>query len=86
LQKDDDLILASGVPSWTNCPLSTQASELGLILHILRLLPRNSSITFYTKHQYTSLFSNFCYSSPERRVRSPYTSFGWLFIAVLPTP
>uniref|UniRef100_U9UUU1 Uncharacterized protein n=1 Tax=Rhizophagus irregularis (strain DAOM 181602 / DAOM 197198 / MUCL 43194) TaxID=747089 RepID=U9UUU1_RHIID len=78
LQRDDDLILASGVLSWINCPLSTQASELGLILHSLH----SSSSAFIN----TSLFQTFATPLLNDMFGLPYTSFGWPFIAAPPTP
>ncbi|PKY57186.1 hypothetical protein RhiirA4_478085 [Rhizophagus irregularis] len=70
IQRDEDTsILASGSFLWTNGPLSPQASELGFIFQVLRLLPSKCSITFYSTHPYTSLYTEFCGSSPERRVR-----------------
>ncbi|CAB4419457.1 unnamed protein product [Rhizophagus irregularis] len=67
----DNLILVSDSFLWTNGPLSPQASELGFILQVLRLLPTNCSIDFYSVHSYAAFYENFIGSSPERRVRSP---------------
>ncbi|CAB4432725.1 unnamed protein product [Rhizophagus irregularis] len=72
IQRDDDsFILESGSFLWTNGPISPQASELGFILQVLRLLPRNGSINFYSVHLYASLYEQFKGFSPERRVRFP---------------
>ncbi|PKY63249.1 hypothetical protein RhiirA4_491549, partial [Rhizophagus irregularis] len=72
IQRDDDsFILESGSFLWTNGPISPQASELGFILQVLRLLPRNCSINFYSVHLYASLYEQFKGFSPERRVRFP---------------
>ncbi|PKY49779.1 hypothetical protein RhiirA4_465896 [Rhizophagus irregularis] len=72
IQRDEDnLILVSGSFLWINGPLSPQASELGFILQVLRLLPTNCSINFYSVHSYATLYENFSGSSPERHVRSP---------------
>ncbi|CAB4431599.1 unnamed protein product [Rhizophagus irregularis] len=68
---DDDFILVSDSFLWTNGPISSQASELGFIFQVLRLLPRNCSINFYSVHSYASLYEQFSGSSPERRVRFP---------------
>ncbi|CAB4437130.1 unnamed protein product [Rhizophagus irregularis] len=56
---------------WTNGPISSQASELGFIVQVLRLLPNNCSINFYSTHLYATLYEDFSGSSPERRVRLP---------------
>ncbi|CAB4409470.1 unnamed protein product [Rhizophagus irregularis] len=70
IQRDEDaFILASGSFLWTHGPLSPQASELGFILQVLRLLPSKCSITFYSSLSYSSLYTEFCGSSSERRVR-----------------
>ncbi|PKY62392.1 hypothetical protein RhiirA4_488792 [Rhizophagus irregularis] len=71
IQRDEDsFILASGSFLWTNGPLMPQALELGFILQVLRLLPNECSITFYSAHSYFSMYTEFCGSSSERRVRS----------------
>ncbi|PKY55132.1 hypothetical protein RhiirA4_474391 [Rhizophagus irregularis] len=76
IQRDDDaFILASGSFLWTNGPISSQASELGFIFQVLRLLPNNCSINFYSTHLYATLYEDFSGSSPERRVSAdPYLS------------
>ncbi|PKY60691.1 hypothetical protein RhiirA4_484665 [Rhizophagus irregularis] len=52
-----------------------QPSELGFILQVLRLLPSNCSINFYSVHPYATLYENFAGSSPEQRVSAdPYLS------------
>ncbi|CAB4413296.1 unnamed protein product [Rhizophagus irregularis] len=72
IQRDDDsFILESGSFLWTDGPISPQASELGFILQVLRLLPSNCSINFYSVHSYASLYKQFSGLSPERRVRFP---------------
>ncbi|CAB4411429.1 unnamed protein product [Rhizophagus irregularis] len=72
IQRDDDaFILGSGSFLWTNGPISPQALELGFIFQVLRLLPSNCSINFYSTHSYASLYEQFSGSSPERRVRFP---------------
>ncbi|CAB4431674.1 unnamed protein product [Rhizophagus irregularis] len=68
---DDDFILVSGSFLWTNGPVSPQASELGFIFQVLRLLPNNCSINLYSTHPYDSLYEQFRSSSYERRVRFP---------------
>ncbi|PKY61362.1 hypothetical protein RhiirA4_486231 [Rhizophagus irregularis] len=71
IQRDEDsFILASGSFLWTNGPVLPQALELGFILQVLRLLPNECSITFYSAHSYSSMYTEFCGSSSERRVRS----------------
>ncbi|CAB4407463.1 unnamed protein product [Rhizophagus irregularis] len=59
VQIDESLILASGVFSWSNGPTSPQASELGFILRVLRMLPQKSVIIFYVSRPYDSIFSSF---------------------------
>ncbi|CAB4405832.1 unnamed protein product [Rhizophagus irregularis] len=72
IQRDDDaFILGSGSFLWTNGPISPQASELGFIFQVLRLLPSNCSINFYSTHSYAFLYEQFSGSSSERRVRFP---------------
>ncbi|PKY62754.1 hypothetical protein RhiirA4_489804, partial [Rhizophagus irregularis] len=81
LQRDDDLILSSGTFSWTDGPVSPQSSELGFILRVLQILPRSSSVKFYSKCPYDSIFSFFQRSSAERRVRFPYYVL-WMAISI----
>ncbi|PKY57036.1 hypothetical protein RhiirA4_477810 [Rhizophagus irregularis] len=81
VQRDDDLILSSGTFSWTDGPDSPQSSELGFILRVLQILPRNSSVKFYSKRPYDSIFSSFQRSSAERRVRFPYYVL-WMAISI----
>ncbi|PKY61331.1 hypothetical protein RhiirA4_431746, partial [Rhizophagus irregularis] len=81
VQRDDDLILSSGSFSWTNGPVSPHSSELGYILRILQLLPRHSSVNFYSTRSYNSMFSSFQRSSAERRVRLPYYVL-WMAISI----
>ncbi|PKY60472.1 hypothetical protein RhiirA4_484208, partial [Rhizophagus irregularis] len=81
VQRDDDLILSSGTFSWTDGPVSPQSSELGFILRVLQILPRSSSVKFYSKRPYDSIFSSFQRSSAERRVRFPYYML-WMAISI----
>ncbi|CAB4437104.1 unnamed protein product [Rhizophagus irregularis] len=70
---------ASGVFSWSNGPTSPQASELGFILRVLRMLPQRSSIIFYVSRLYNSIFSSFQRSSSEKRIRFLYYTL-WMAI------
>ncbi|CAB4406050.1 unnamed protein product [Rhizophagus irregularis] len=81
VQREDDLILSSGTFSWTDGPVSPQSTELGFILRVLQILPRRSSVKFYSKRPYDSMFSSFQRSSAERRVRLPYYVL-WMAISI----
>ncbi|CAB4437105.1 unnamed protein product [Rhizophagus irregularis] len=81
VQKNESLILASGVFSWSKGPTSPQASELGFILKVIRMLLQRSSIVFYTSRPYNAIFSGFQHSSSEKRIRFPYYTL-WMAILI----